>query len=291
MSTKYAYLVTDTVNDIVDVGALTQEIQDSSITIALDYIQVVGNALDIYFKADLSAGEQTTLTTVVEAHTGEPLPDVVEVHPDLATLEHPDGQEVQRVAVQPGRTGYYMCDRDILVKTAMYADSDAVEDLKVVNATNKQEDWGEFSLVGCYKKSGEDYVLCTDQTDAAANAVLSVFDYVAKDQTTESPVEYDFKGGALWADSALNGNVWEHRMYAVMAPNLTPAQGGSVRFFDGYLYPYEGKWQEAVNSLSLKIDPSQSVEAARVRFWIYYPQGVGQNHVLRIITYRKPETF
>ena len=73
--------------------------------------------------------------------------------------------------------------------------------------------------------------------------------------------------------------------------NIPAAYGGSCRFFDGYLYPYQGIWQEAINTLALTIDPSVTIEAARVRFWITYPAGAKQNHVLRVITYRKPETF
>jgi len=184
-----------------------------------------------------------------------------------------------------------MCDRDIKVNTAIYADADACEDLKVNVSDNKQVDWDEVSFVGCFKKSGDDYVACDDQTDADTNAVLSIYDYVAVNQGDNGPIEYDFKGGCLWSDCDLVEPKWEHRMYAMMAPNLPPSMGGGVRFFDGYLYPYEGKWQECINSLALTIDPSLSVEAARVRFWIYYPAGAKQSHVLRVITYRKPQTF
>jgi len=291
MSTKYVYPVSDTANDLVDVGSLTQEIADSTIAIALDYIAVDGVDVDIWFKAAISGAEETTLDGIVAAHTGEPLPDVQDVSIDnFGTLEDPT-KNIQRVVVQPGRTGYYMCDRDVKVCTSMYAAADALEDLKVIVSDNTQEPWGEFSLVGCYKLSEGAYVSCDDQDDANANAVLSVFDFLVVDQTTEEEIEYDFKGGCLWSDAALEAPVWDHRLYAMMAPNIPPANGGGVRFFDGYLYPYQGKWQECISSLSLKVDPSVSVEAARIRFWIYYPAGAKQTHVLRTITYRQPATF
>lgn len=57
----------------VDVGRLTEEIQTSSIITALDHITVLGSALDVFFKADLSGAEQTTLNTIVTNHTGTPL--------------------------------------------------------------------------------------------------------------------------------------------------------------------------------------------------------------------------
>lgn len=52
---------------------LTKEVQSSSITVALDYITKVGSTLSVFFKASLSEGEQTTLGTVVAAHTPVPV--------------------------------------------------------------------------------------------------------------------------------------------------------------------------------------------------------------------------
>ena len=49
---------------------LGEEIQNSAITIALDYISISGDTVDIWFKDALSSGEQTILTAVVAAHTG-----------------------------------------------------------------------------------------------------------------------------------------------------------------------------------------------------------------------------
>ena len=49
---------------------LTQEIQMSSITVALDYIGTEGDELDIYFKADLSSGELAVLSGIVQNHSG-----------------------------------------------------------------------------------------------------------------------------------------------------------------------------------------------------------------------------
>jgi len=294
-ATKYSYSVSaDFPNQLVNPTTLTTQIQASAIVIALDYIEVTGDDCDIWFKDALSGGDQTILDTVVANHSGAPTPsETISVAVDnFSTLEEPEGGHVvQRVVVQPGRTGYYMCDRDIKINTAKFSEADALEDLKVIVSTNKRESWGEFSLVGCYKKSGEDYVACTDQADADANAVLMVLDYIAINQSTDGAIEYDFKGGCLWSDDNLEEPRWEHRLYCMMAPNIPPSMGGGVRFFDGYLYPYHGKWQECVNSLALTIDPSQSVEAARSRFWIYYPQGAVQSHILRVITFRQRDTF
>ena len=58
----------------VDVPRLTQEIQQSNIVTALDYISALGTAISIYFKADLSTEDKTTLDTIVANHSGLPLP-------------------------------------------------------------------------------------------------------------------------------------------------------------------------------------------------------------------------
>lgn len=74
-STKYTYSIqNDTPNHKVDTDRLIQEITTSTITIALDYINTNGDELDIWFKAELSTEEQTELTTIVNNHSGEPLP-------------------------------------------------------------------------------------------------------------------------------------------------------------------------------------------------------------------------
>ncbi len=59
---------------VVDVPRLTQEIQQSNIVTALDYMDVLGTAVSIYFKAELSTEDKTTLDTIVANHSGLPLP-------------------------------------------------------------------------------------------------------------------------------------------------------------------------------------------------------------------------
>jgi len=68
MSTQYSY------TKLVDVPRLTLEIQQSSIVTALDYISVLGLNVSIYFKADLSTNDKTTLDNIIANHSGQPLP-------------------------------------------------------------------------------------------------------------------------------------------------------------------------------------------------------------------------
>ena len=74
MSFKYTFSITNhTLNGILDSEALISEIHDCNIPEALDYINTDGDILDIHFKMELPVEEQTTLSGIVAAHTGDPL--------------------------------------------------------------------------------------------------------------------------------------------------------------------------------------------------------------------------
>jgi len=71
-ATKYTFsIANDFPNGKVDASALTQEIGNSPITKALDYINSTGDVCDIFFKDELSAGEEVYLHNVIAAHQGE----------------------------------------------------------------------------------------------------------------------------------------------------------------------------------------------------------------------------
>lgn len=84
----YNYLITDTLNNTIDTGALASEIQSSNITVALDEIVADNANIVVLFKANLSTAEETELDGLIAAHTGEnitaPLLDVkvLEENPD-----------------------------------------------------------------------------------------------------------------------------------------------------------------------------------------------------------------
>jgi hypothetical protein len=65
---------------------LADEIRASSITIALDYINGTQSETSIFFKASLSESEQTTLISIVESHTPQP---VIEESIDVKVTETP----------------------------------------------------------------------------------------------------------------------------------------------------------------------------------------------------------
>lgn len=291
----YTYDIPTDLTNGVNLVKLEDEIQASSINKGLRSIVVDGDSLIVTWKSALNTTEKTTWdgdTTapcggILGAHDGTPYADQDIVSLDMATIQNPD-KDVQRVAVQPGRSGYYMNGRDFLLRTAKM--TDAVEDLRVVPSTLKRQTWGEMSLVGVYK--GDDvsgYTLCTDQTDADANAVLSVFDYAANDQeATPAPIDIDIMGGMFWVDDSLVAtDRWKHQIYSIMAPDIPKAMGGQVPFFDNYMYPHKGNWTSCMNTLALPLDPSAAPAAAVVRTYLYYEAGTSFEHIMGLRMYRK----
>lgn len=62
---------------LTEPSKLSKEIANSSIKIALDYINTQAATTYIYFKDNLSVEDKTTLDTIVENHINEPLPEEV----------------------------------------------------------------------------------------------------------------------------------------------------------------------------------------------------------------------
>jgi len=69
MDSEYDYTMA-----AIAIDSLTQQIQQSTIVTALDYITALGTQVSIFFKAALSTADKATLDAVVAAHNGVPLP-------------------------------------------------------------------------------------------------------------------------------------------------------------------------------------------------------------------------
>lgn len=69
---EYTYLLTDFLNDSVDVSKLDTEIRHSSITASLDYINADEVNCYIYFRTELLSKDYTTLSGIVSVHDGKP---------------------------------------------------------------------------------------------------------------------------------------------------------------------------------------------------------------------------
>lgn len=135
-SVNYIYSVSaDTLNGRVNPVTLAQEIAANAvITIALDFIDVAGDILNIWFKAILSGTEQTELTAVVNGHTGTAgIADTPDTIIAQLTLEGRNllarcklGDIVYRqIGWQIGRAGYIM-DRPVKVTDFVDTASESV---------------------------------------------------------------------------------------------------------------------------------------------------------------------
>lgn len=77
--TKYSY------TKVIDSERLTKEIRTSDITIAFSYIQIAGvDAVDIWFKEELSVDEEAILAALVTNHIATPLERVQKVQNIIA---------------------------------------------------------------------------------------------------------------------------------------------------------------------------------------------------------------
>jgi hypothetical protein len=77
--TNYNYTIsTDFPNEVVSANRLVLEVQDSAIVTALDSISVAGDTCTVAFKAALSSGDETILDGLINVHSGEALPKIVD---------------------------------------------------------------------------------------------------------------------------------------------------------------------------------------------------------------------
>jgi len=102
-ATKYSYSISgDFPNRRVNPTLLTEQIQQSSVIVALDYIETYDDTCDIWFKAPLSAGDVTVLDGIVATHSGEPSPNPAQ----LVQLDGPlEADKKPVIVVSPATTG------------------------------------------------------------------------------------------------------------------------------------------------------------------------------------------
>lgn len=142
-ATKYTKSITTDFTGLVDpytspnLDRFTSEIRASSIVTALDYINMSGDVVDIWFKDVLSSGDQTTLETLCNDHTGEPLPNPTDSNGyPIVTLPVTQGDGEPIVGVGPRLAGsetlqssHNYCD-----KTTWYGDSVGVTDEELTDS-------------------------------------------------------------------------------------------------------------------------------------------------------------
>jgi hypothetical protein len=290
--TTYTYTVaTDFPGGALNTGKLMEEIRASSIVTAIERIDG-GASAKIVFKDALSTGDRTTL----DGDTTGPAGGLIAAHDNTPyPIDEPakTADNVLYVIQQPQDIGFELCDRDFKVTTCKMAQANAVEDKKINPVTFEEEDWGELLLINCYKDDVTGGIIaCTDQTDANANGILTVWEYQAIDQADgTTKIVYDIRDGALISDpSIVSADRFKHRAYAVAAPGL--GQANFVRLFDGYVAGHPDGVINAKSPQAKALDPGPAAGLSNaLRIYIYHPAGESHEHILRLVTYRPAGTF
>lgn len=127
VSTEYVYSIQGAFpNRKVATDRLTQEIQTSSISTALDHIGTVGDDCTLLFKDVLSADDKTTLDGLIAVHSGELLPGPATTNGGIPiiALHSEQADKVARV-VLAGRLGKEViyATHDFTDKTSWYSQS------------------------------------------------------------------------------------------------------------------------------------------------------------------------
>lgn len=130
MITQYTYSISqDTLNNKVNPTRLHREISQSSIVIAIQGITTVGDNLIVEMKDVLSAQDEATLDSLVNAHTGELDPD---------TLTTADGKPILVVEPRTDVSNPTLITPDWCDKTTWYYESTRVTNEQLVHVQNNQ---------------------------------------------------------------------------------------------------------------------------------------------------------
>jgi len=88
MNEMYQYNLSQFKKNRVSVDRLTKEINESSITIELNYINTDYIKVDMYFFSGLTTSDVTILDTIVANHSGDPLPEEPKIVRTEVLTEH-----------------------------------------------------------------------------------------------------------------------------------------------------------------------------------------------------------
>lgn len=88
MAYQYNYNLTDFPNDKCNLDTLSEQIRNSTITAALDFINQSLGIVAIFFKAELSSQDASTLDDIVANHDGEASPEDIPIVQANQLTEH-----------------------------------------------------------------------------------------------------------------------------------------------------------------------------------------------------------
>jgi len=213
---KYTYSVaTDTLNALADISALQKEIRDSAIVTAHSYNNMLGDVLDVYMKATLSAGDETALDAIVAAHTGVALPDDWVQKTTHQDSDKTPVQKIQKVSVYKAEgSGATIVSHDWTDPCSWYKQSTRVIAETLTLDTGKIYDFANTNIIdlthgrlyseddflaGHELKVYDNAVLKTEGTDYTMNYETGVVTFDAGySVTTPVTADYSYENGSCW---------------------------------------------------------------------------------------------
>ncbi len=256
-STKYTKSISsDFPNQKVNAGRLATEIQASAIVTALDYISTSGDDCDIWFKAELSEGDQTTLTSVCAAHSGEPLADPT-TDDGVPIVTIPARQSDGAILVSEGAnlagSEFIRASHNFADRTTWYGDSVRVSDETLVDSGDGLT-WNSEHAVWIDLVHGK--ILAEE--DLTGYSVVVKVDGVT--QTMRDPFADDFEDGGDYYVDYRSGDV----IFEVSQAGHTVTASYSYENGSGwYLSPSTGKLlflKEAEINISSDVELNDTIQ-------------------------------
>jgi hypothetical protein len=252
--TKYSY------EKLCDPGRITQEILASAIVTALDHIETVSSpeGTDIWFKAELSSGDEDILDALVAAHVNEPLPDDV----PLVQIDQPkdsDGSPLSRSKIT--QSGWTMQLHGLEFETAKLGSFYS----KNHDASPAGVDFG-FGSMKFFKDNGAGGLAeCADQAEADTSCIATQVDW-------EPTHDYEILGGAL---KQLQPPAQDIRCWVIGVPDIPAGSGGNkpfvvsmnLRYLDGSGITVDGKTPKYLSF-------NAAYHTNRIRLFFRHPAGV-----------------
>lgn len=204
-------------NKYCDAPKLTKEIRASAIIIALDYITTSTTTTSVFFKADLSSGDQTILGNLITAHNSTP-------EPPVETLYDSDGAQI--IKPKTTRAGWHYEPRSIDFTTAKYN-----------SHYNKKHNGGTIASGTDYGDAQLKFYNASDvELVKGAEETAEEFQLRLSNDCTKTYLDWqptytmDIIGGMLQVYEAPTQDAY---VWAIIAPDIPEAWGGSVPFLAG----------------------------------------------------------
>ena len=219
-ATKYTYSISnDFLNSIVESTALTSQIQLSSITRVLDYINTIGDDCDIWFLDTLTSGDVTTLSGVVAAHDGTALPSTAEQVELSEEYRDRSGKlRVQQTSRKLGMKTYFTGAGDDLTSVSDVGGGELLAIDHTISGSTTQSVTIDFNIVENETWVHEGYISWKNShhDTVTFEMVASTVDY-----TASSGTYYNLYGGYLVIPAAGDGTI-------AITSDITTHSGGLV---------------------------------------------------------------